>query len=78
MRGVPVFTPPARPVADEEPDRNDSLRLLAHRTLGLLNLGFTIEQATLMAWRTDVVHEAEALLRRGWPHDYITGELSGD
>lgn len=57
------------------PLTRDRLRLLAHRTTGLLDLGFDLSQTLLLAHRNDVVHEAEALLERGWPHGYVTEEL---
>jgi hypothetical protein len=54
----------------------DYRRLLSHRTTNLLALGFNLSQTLQLARRNDVVHEAEALLERGWPHEYVTDELS--
>jgi hypothetical protein len=50
-------------------------QLLAHRADGLLKLGFTLHQTIELSSRNDVVHDAEALLERGWPHDFVTTEL---
>jgi hypothetical protein len=51
-------------------------RLLSHRTTGLLDLGFDLSQTLQLARRNDVVHEAQALLERGWPHEFVADELS--
>ena len=51
-------------------------RLLAHRATRLLRLGFTLSQTLLLAHRNDVVHEAQALLERGAPHEFVVQELT--
>jgi len=51
-------------------------RLLAYRSTGLLDLGFNLSQTLLLAHRNDVVHEAEALLERGCPHEFVVQELT--
>ena len=61
-----------------EPKLNEQRRLLAYRSICLLELGFSLEQTLLLANRNDVVHEAEALLERGWPHEWVADELSDE
>ncbi len=51
-------------------------RLIAHRVLGLLDLGFTVEQTLEICTRVDIVHDAEALLKRGWPLAFVYEELT--
>lgn len=64
------------PVASPEEGLSaEQKRLLAHRTLGLLDLGFTLPQTVALAKRNDVVHEAQALLARGCPHEFVVEEL---
>lgn len=53
-------------------------RLFTHRAQGLLDLGFTVEQTLLLVERTDIVHEAQALLERGWPHEFVVDELANE
>ena len=64
--------------APPKPSRVDRQyrQLLSHRTTGLLALGFNLSQTLQLARRNDVVHEAQALLERGWPHEFVTDELS--
>lgn len=49
---------------------------LAWRAIGLLDLGFTIQQVLVLVNRTDVVHDAEALIAKGCPIDFVFDELS--
>ena len=51
-------------------------RLLGFRTIGLLDLGFTLDQALTLVERNDIVHEATALLERGCPHEFVVDELT--
>jgi len=50
-------------------------RLLSHRAEGLLALGFNLSQTLELSTCNDVVREAQALLERGWPHDFVVEEL---
>lgn len=49
---------------------------MAHRAMGLLGLGFTVDQIGLVVHVNDVVHIAEDLRAKGWPHSTIVDELT--
>lgn len=54
-------------------------RLVAHRTVRLLDLGFSLAQIELLPLnRPDIAHDAERLLTRGAPHEYVVHELRED
>ena len=56
---------------------DDHTLLAMHRAMGLVALGFDMQtQVPLIVLVNDVVHTAEALLERGWPHDWIVEELT--
>jgi hypothetical protein len=59
----------AEDVTTEDADRplSDVERLAAHRALGLLALGFTLQQVLVLARIPDIVHQAEALVNEGCP-----------
>jgi hypothetical protein len=66
-----------KPLPEIDPDSNDEvLRVASYRTLGLLDLGFNLEQTLRIVHIADVVHTAEALLKRGAPHEYVVDELT--
>ena len=60
----------------EEGELDEHALLLAHRTLGLLDLGFALDQTLLLVHRDDVVHDAAKLLARGASHDFVVKELT--
>ena len=72
------------PTPEPAPEKKDPARrkldgleeVLAWRALGLLDLGFTIEQVLVLVNRPDVVHEAEALVARGCPLYFVFDELA--
>lgn len=65
---------PPEPESDPELEALTSVRRF--RAMGLLELGFTIEQTLDMVARADVVHEANRLLERGCPHELVHNELT--
>lgn len=73
MSVVTAETPSALPL---EHILDEHERLLANRTIGLLDLGFSMDQVLVIVHINDVVHTAGDLLARGWPHDFIVGELA--
>ena len=60
----------------ESPLLDEFQRLRVHRTMRLLDLGFTLDQTFLLIWRNDIAHDAEELLRLGASHEFVTQELS--
>jgi len=64
------------PVRDPEPSLAQLDEVVAWRTMGLIDLGFSLEQVARLVNRPDVVHEAERLLVHGAPHSFVTEELS--
>lgn len=69
-------TKTGKSAAAKEPVSRERLRLLAYRTTGLLDLGFDLSQTLRLANRNDVVHDAQALLERGCPHEFVVNELT--
>jgi len=68
--------PQPDPDAGEDEERAAVQRLLAHRTLGLLDLSFSLADTLRLARRADVVHDAERLLRQGASHAFVVDELA--
>ena len=75
---IPAARAEPEPEATEDAELDEVLRLLAHRTLGLLDLGFGLEQVLRLVRRPDVVHDAERLLKRGASHSFVVDELGED
>ena len=77
MPSPPAAEPKSEP--DELPvhELDEYQNLIAWEFLCLLDLGFDIAQATALvhvphfSW-----HTADALLKRGWPHETVTDELT--
>jgi len=59
----------------ESPLLDEFQRLRVHRTMRLLDLGFSLDQTFKLVWRDDVVHDAEELLRQGASHEFVVDEL---
>jgi hypothetical protein len=76
MRIVVAAPKPTEEGPIEEGLNPEQRRLLASRTLGLLELGFTLAQTLQLVHRADVVHDAADLLERGCPHTYVVKELT--
>lgn len=76
------FSPPPpekKPPPEPEPEElgeDEYTREQRWRFVGLLDRGFAPQQAELMIDRPDVVHEAEALLAKGMPHEFVVNELT--
>lgn len=74
-------TPSAQAASAEEPPEDDRLlseleQVIAWRVIGLLDLGFTLDHALEMRNRPDVCHDADDLLKRGYPHSLVVAELT--
>lgn len=74
MSAVAEATEPAPAQSDRLLDEHE--RLLAHRMIRLLDLGFSVEQATPLVHVTDVAHTAEDMLAKGWSHAFVVEELT--
>lgn len=60
-------------------DATDEVLLVArHRTIGLLDLGFDLDQTLRLVHLADVVHTCADLRKRGWPHEWIVDTLAPD
>lgn len=67
---------PQDPSPALELDSDDEvLRVASYRTIGLLDLGFNLEQTLAIVHLADVVHTADALLKKGAPHAFVVDEL---
>lgn len=71
---------PKEPLPESNPEIDRQLStlesLIAHRLIGLLDLGFSLEQSLRLTARPDVVHDAGDLLARGAPHSFVVEELA--
>lgn len=66
---------PVVPVAAEE---DEVVRVAHYRTIGLLDLGFDLDQTLRLVHLADVVHTCADLRKRGWPHEWIVDTLAPD
>lgn len=80
---MPTFGPrPPQAEPAPEPEPNDRVldefeSLIAWEFLMCLDLGFSIEQATLLTCvRNFSWHEAERLLEKGCPHETVVDQLT--
>ena len=80
----PMMVPPQKPqpepdeIEDADLERKLSLleQTLAHRAIGLLELGFTLEQVMVLVHTPDIVHSAEPLISHGCAVDTAFDLLS--
>lgn len=69
----------ARRLDDADSGAQEYQRLVRHRMVALLDLGFSAAQVdALPTHRADVHHDANALLKRGASHAFVVHELAED
>lgn len=66
---------PAVPVEAAE---DEVVRVAHYRTIGLLDLGFNLDQTLRLVHLADIVHTCADLRKRGWPHEWIVDTLAPD
>lgn len=78
MFGPRSAKPPPEPEPEDDLERELSAmeRVVAHRALGLLELGFTLPQVLKLAHTPDVLNEAQKLIEAGCPVEIAFDLLS--